>query len=135
MKNTAKMPTSSVRTVRVLCYGRDQTLLKTRSKIIAWLGLEADTVNTAEGLSEIIDQTKSQYGLCVLCHTVPPKERPDLHAALKMRAIAVYQIEGFVEPLDFVAKVSELLLGSTALENQSKPFCSRMGWNSPQFRL
>ena len=122
MKNTAKMPTHSAQSVRVVCYGRDQALLETRCKIIAWLGFEAAMVIAAEELSAIIDQSKNLYGLCVLCHTVPSDERSDLHAALKMRDIAVYQIEGFVKPLDFVTKICELLPGSTALENQSKPF-------------
>ena len=109
MKSGIEMLPSSIRTVRVLTYGRDQALLKTRSKIIDWLGFETDMVNTAEKLSETLGKTKSRYRLCVLCHTVPSDERADLHAALKMRGILVYQIDGFVEPLDLVTKISELL--------------------------
>jgi hypothetical protein len=100
----------SVRTIRVLTYGLDEPLLLTRCRLLAWAGMEADAVITELEAHEMIIRPQSRYGLIVLCHTVPSHERTLIHAVACERDISLYQIECFVEPADFLAKVSELVL-------------------------
>lgn len=103
------MPLPSGRAIRVLTFGRDQVLLDSRCRIIALLGVESATADTEKQFYEAINRTEDRYELCIFCHSVPREKRPELHAAATARGIAVYQIEDFVEPTDFLAEIQKIL--------------------------
>jgi hypothetical protein len=106
-----EMPGYPVQAIRVLAYGADEILLDTRAMLLALLDFETDMVRSAGQFHELLRQNETRYRLAVLCHTVPPRERPAIEKALKERNISAYQIEALVAPVAFLIKACTLLSG------------------------
>jgi hypothetical protein len=109
MGKIIRMHSSQPDSRRVLTYGQDAVLLKTRRLLLEQGGFIADTANTSQEFEACISKAQSPYGLYVLCHTVPAAERHAIAADALKANIPVYQLTAAVTPPDFLIKVSELL--------------------------
>jgi hypothetical protein len=94
---------------RILIYGHDAALLETRRMLLAVNGFDVDAAVNEHEFQSRIAQSNPPYGVWILCHSLPQKERPAVQALAIEMAAPFYQLESFVAPPDFLEKVAEAL--------------------------
>lgn len=75
---------------RILAYGHDAILLKTRCMVLEQAGFHVDAASSAEQFQERIAQAKIPYRLVLLGHTVPPAEQSRIVASVVHSSALVY---------------------------------------------
>ncbi|HTF63696.1 MAG TPA: hypothetical protein VK638_13445 [Edaphobacter sp.] len=94
---------------RILTYGYDEVLLKTRQAVLELAGYEADIAGSADEFHDRVSQADSPYHLFILCHTVPPVEQSSIRESATDAGIAIYGMSSSVSPDDFLLQVRALL--------------------------
>jgi hypothetical protein len=99
----------SPRGSRILLYGRDEMLLRTRRLLLQRAGFIVDTAISAEEFESRIAEADSPYDLLILGHTIPEPEQNAIIASTVNPNTIVYPLSEPVSPRDILAKVSKLL--------------------------
>ncbi|MBB5060448.1 hypothetical protein HDF16_005184 [Granulicella aggregans] len=91
----------------LLLYGRDPILLDTRRRVLQIAGF---TTDMAEALPEIQAKldSKTAYGLLIVCHTAPEQDRRTLRALAEEAAIPVFQIDALITPTALIATAAAM---------------------------
>ena len=89
----------------LLMCGNDQILLEVRCRILQRVGYKAESVTNAKEMLARLE-SDCRYGLCILCHTVPPERRSALRTLAFRKGVPVYQIERPLFPGDLITDVS-----------------------------
>jgi hypothetical protein len=94
---------------RILAYGHDAILLKTRCMVLEQAGFHVDAASSAEEFRERIAQAKVPYRLFLLGHSIPPTEQSRIVASVVESATLVYQLAELTPPLQLISDLRELL--------------------------
>ena len=94
---------------RVLLYGLDADLQKTRQLLLVQAGYEADTAEDWPAFRSHLEHRKSECLLVVLCHTLPKDEREACERMTRDPKIGVYALSAAIAPQDFVRQLAERL--------------------------
>jgi hypothetical protein len=62
---------------KILMYGLDADLQKTREMLLKQAGYAIETANDWPAFTSHLGHGKSEYRLAVLCHTIPKDERQE----------------------------------------------------------
>jgi CheY-like chemotaxis protein len=98
----------------VLAVGQDRMILSTRISILRGAGYAVESATSAE---QAIDQFRSgDFGLVILCHTMPPEERRSLARLIRASgtSVPVLYVQPLIEPsMDGLA---DAIIGSHPIE-------------------
>ena len=104
------MRSSASNLYRILTYGYDEVLLKTRQAVLKLAGYETDIAGSADEFHDRVSQADAPpYHLFILCHTVPPMEQSSIRESATDAGIAIYGMSSSVSPDDFLLQVRALL--------------------------
>jgi hypothetical protein len=93
------MPNIRSHSCRVLTYGRDEVLLKTRQDLLKTIGIKTDVSLNADEFPHCITASERGYDLFILCHTVPEQERELIVEAADGSNVEIYVLNGLVLPV------------------------------------
>ena len=105
-QDNGEMPAAALLPIRVLAYGLDADLLETRELLLIQAGYSVHTATEYGMFRKLVAEARLSYGLCVLCHTVPEKERPALQEAAASVRAPLYQLTSAVSPEGFLKNVN-----------------------------
>jgi hypothetical protein len=103
------MQLSDSNSCRILTYGEDEVLLKTRKSLLKTVGINSDIARTLDEFIGCISASERGYDIFIVCHTVPQPRREAIVDAAKNADVEVYALSGIVQPADFLAHVQELI--------------------------
>jgi DNA-binding response OmpR family regulator len=93
---------------KILIYGADAALLKTRQMVLEKVGFSVDIANSQNDFRLRLQRRDVPYSLIVLCHTIPYEEQHSVQHAAGMSGAPVYQLTPLVPPTDFVRQAQFL---------------------------
>jgi hypothetical protein len=93
---------------RVLIYGSDETLLRTRQEVLRFAGFPSDITTDGQSFMGHITETAREFHLFILCHSVPVNEQPSFALAAERAHVELMVLEGLVLPADFISAVRGL---------------------------
>ena len=96
---------------RILAYGHDVVLLKTRCMVLQHAGFGVDAADSLEKFQDCIAQAKAPYRLFLLGHSIPDPDRIRIIASVADSTTLIYQVPELIPPLQLVSDLRELLLG------------------------
>jgi hypothetical protein len=96
---------------RILAYGHDVVLLKTRCMVLQRAGFGVDAADSFEKFQDCIAQAKAPYRLFLLGYSIPDPDRVRIIASVADSTTLIYQVPELIPPLQLVNDVRELLLG------------------------
>ena len=102
---------------RILAYGHDVVLLKTRCMVLQHAGFGVDAADSLVKFQDCIAQAKAPYRLFLLGHSIPDADRVRIIASVADSTTLIYQVPELIPPLQLVSDLRELLLGATRLPN------------------
>jgi hypothetical protein len=102
------MSNTTSNSCRVLTYGRDEVLLKTRQALLATVGIKTDLSLNADEFLHCITSSERGYDLFILCHTVPPEDRKVIVEAANGSDVEIYVLDNIVLPGQFLTHVQQL---------------------------
>ncbi|WP_213805798.1 hypothetical protein [Granulicella sp. dw_53] len=94
---------------RILIYGRDAVLLKTRRAILVKAGFSVVIAGSAAELERCLDDAHPPYRLFIACHTVEEYEQQALGEAANRANTELYALSTAISPTDFLRHVRELV--------------------------
>lgn len=98
---------------RILAYGQDVVLLKTRCMVLQHAGFGVDAADSLEKFQDCIAQAKAPYRLFLLGHSIPDPDRVRIIASVAdSTTLIYYQVPELIPPLQLVNDLRELLLGA-----------------------
>jgi DNA-binding response OmpR family regulator len=98
----------------VLAVGQDSMILSTRVSILRGAGYAVESATSAE---QAINQFRSgDFGLVILCHTMPPEERRTLARLIRASgsSIPVIYVQPLIEPS--TDGLADAIIGSHPIE-------------------
>jgi hypothetical protein len=103
------MQSSDSSSCRILTYGEDEVLLKTRRSLLRTVGINSDIARTLDEFIGCISASERGYDIFIVCHSVPPPKREAIIEAATDADVEVYALSGIVQPPEFLAHVQELI--------------------------
>jgi hypothetical protein len=101
---------ATLSTCRVLTYGQDEALLKTRQSLLKTVGIQTDLSLNADEFLHCVISSKRNYDLFILCHSVPPIEQKAIVEAANGSDVEIYVLHESVLPDHFLSHVVRTLL-------------------------
>jgi hypothetical protein len=93
---------------RILTYGRDEVLLRTRQAVLEKAGFDSDIAESPQEILDCISTSDRNYHILILCHTVSADEQQVIVDAAKDTGIQVYGLTTLTLPLEFLNHVQQL---------------------------
>jgi hypothetical protein len=93
---------------RILTYGLDESLIKTRRLLLQQAGYTVDIASSPESFQSHIADAKTAYILLILCHTIAIPEQQEISSRLSPQT-AVYRLKEMVSPTVFLKRVGDLV--------------------------
>jgi hypothetical protein len=112
---------------RILAYGQDVVLLKTRCMVLQHAGFGVDAADSLEKFQDCIAQAKAPYRLFLLGHSIPDPDRVRIIASVADSTTLIYQVPELIPPLQLVNDLRELLLGADKAPKLSWLLCAMDG--------
>ena len=100
---------------RILAYGHDVVLLKTRCMVLKEAGFDVDAADSLEKFQDCIAQAKVPYKLFLLGHSIPVPDRARIIASVADSTTLIYEVPELIPPLQLISDLRDLLPG----DNQS----------------
>ena len=102
------MPLSQSSSCRVLTYGIDEVLLKTRQTLLGKVGIKTDLMMNEKEFLGCITASERRYNLFIICHSVPLEEQQVIIQSASGSDAEIYAIRDFVFPDQFLKDVQKL---------------------------
>jgi hypothetical protein len=102
------MQPSNFSPCRILTYGRDEVLLRTRQALLETVGFDSDIAKSPQEILDCISTSDRNYHILILCHTVSSEEQQTIIEAAKETPLKVYGLTTLTLPLEFLNHVQEL---------------------------
>ena len=103
------MSTAGHTSDRILAYGHDAVLLKTRCMVLEQAAFYVDAVSSAEEFQERIAQAEVPYRLFLLGHSIPAPDRARIIASVADSTTLIYQVPELIPPLQLISDLRELM--------------------------
>jgi hypothetical protein len=101
------MVTRDLSRIKILLYGLDADLQKTRGMLLAEAGYAIDTAEDWPSYRRYLDHDNNEYWLILLCHTIHDDEREKCEALAGDHKIRVYALTAAIAPQEFIRQISE----------------------------
>jgi hypothetical protein len=102
------MQPSNFSPCRILTYGRDEVLLRTRRAVLQTAGFQSDIAQSPREILDYISTSDRNYHILILCHSVPADEQRLIGEAAKDTGIRVYGLTTLTPPVEFLSHVQQL---------------------------
>jgi hypothetical protein len=102
------MQPSNFSPCRILTYGRDEVLLRTRRAVLQTAGFQSDIAQSPREILDCISTSDRNYHILILCHSVPADEQRLIGEAAKDTGIRVYGLTTLTPPVEFLSHVQQL---------------------------
>lgn len=94
---------------RILIYGLDADLQKTREMLLTQAGYGVDSAEDWPTYMAYMDSY--EYRLAILCHTIPKEEREECEALALGKKIQVFILNAAIAPQELMQQIAKFVYG------------------------